>query len=105
MNKEQIAIYEKLDLDLLKLKGIPYEELKILGENPLEEILEVLGRTFIFSSWSEPAVNEKEETIAVFVDTWRTKLFFISYRYIKGFLIEPSGQIRDLSETELWEYD
>ena len=38
------------------------------------------------------------------VDVWVRRLILRS-RYMKGFLFGQSGCIRDLTESELWDYD
>ncbi|OQX01573.1 MAG: hypothetical protein BWK73_45630 [Thiothrix lacustris] len=98
----------KIEEELLfinnKLKGMSYSELKLLDGFPLADEKEIEGKIYEFSSWSEPAINAEDGVLAVLTDVWK-KHVIGSARYMKGFLLDHSGNVVDLTECELWEYD
>jgi hypothetical protein len=104
-NKE---LQKKLDEELSsiagELKNKQFHEYEKLKENPKTQNKNVFGKDFQFSSWSEPVVDGEENQLAILVDTWDKKLFW-SNRFMKGFIVNPEGFVREINDEELWKYD
>ncbi len=105
MNTELEAIIDaELASRISELKEITYSDLKRLDGNPMRGNREIQSKVYEFSSWAEQAIGETDGVLAVLTDTWKNNIIGSS-RYMKGFLRSPNGIVRELNESELWEYD
>jgi hypothetical protein len=86
-----------------QLKTKSGSELSALVRSPIKHTRSIGTHTLEFTAWAEETIEG--HALAVFVDTWTKGRWFSSRRHMLGFILDEHGSIRDLSESELWDYD
>lgn len=93
-----------LEQHCTELKEWPRDKLAGLGAGTvLQDAVVVGSRTYQFSAFVKEAPDSK---LLVFVETWRPFLLGLaSSRYFRGFEVGSSGEIIDIPDEKLWQYD